>query len=92
MQKIRKPESNLTSGGVWVTKPFQTGKKAIQKMKAHAITERHVRHFEAELTANGGSIVHQLQHTGELKRAKNRNAIKSFNVLISYANSIFSHN
>ena len=37
--------------------------RAGQRMKAHASSENHFRHLEAELTAKkGGSIVHQLQH------------------------------
>ena len=48
-------------------------------MKAHASSESHIRHLKAELTAKkGGSLVHQLQHSGELERTKNRNPIKSF--------------
>ena len=48
-------------------------------MKTHASSESHIWHFEAELTAKkGGSIVHQLQHTGELEQAKNRNTSKCF--------------
>ena len=67
------------SGGVWITKPFQNLKKAVQKMKAHASSESYIRHLEAELTAKkGGSIVHQLQRVGEQERTKNRNSIKSF--------------
>jgi len=42
-------QTSLGSGGVWVTKPFQNWKKSIQKMKAHASSEIHVRHLEAEL-------------------------------------------
>ena len=53
VQKIRKLESNLAkSGGVWITKPFQNWKKAVQKMKAHASSESHIRHLVSELTAN----------------------------------------
>ena len=67
------------SGGVWVTRPFQNWKKAIQKMKAHASSETHVRHCEAELLAKRGeTIVHQLQRIGDLEKYRNRNAIKSF--------------
>ena len=36
---------------------FRTGKKAIQKMKAHASSETHVRHCEAELLAKRGETV-----------------------------------
>jgi hypothetical protein len=72
-------QTSQGSGGVWITKPFQNWKKAVQKMKAHAGSESHIRHLEAELTAKkGGSIVHQLQRIGEHERTKNRNAIKSF--------------
>ena len=40
-------------------------------MKAHASSESHIRHFEAELTAKGGSIAHQLR-VGEQERTKNQ--------------------
>ena len=67
------------SGGVWITKSFQKRKKAVQKMKAHASSERHTRNLEAELTAKKSrSIVHQLQRVGEQERTKNRIAIKTF--------------
>ena len=66
------------SGDVWITKPFQNWKKAVQKMKAHASGESHIRHLEAEPTAKkGGSIAHQ-SRVGQQERTKNRNAIKSF--------------
>ena len=45
-------QSSQGSGGVWITKPFQNWKKAVQKMKAHASSEFHVRQVEAELLAN----------------------------------------
>ena len=65
-------QTSQGSGGVWVTRPFQNWKKAIQKMKAHASSETHVRHCEAELLAKRGeTVVHQLQHIGDLE--KNRN-------------------
>lgn len=67
------------SGGVWVTMPFKNWKKAIQKMKAHAGSDTHLRHAEAELLAKrGGTVVQQLQRIGDLEKSKNRNAIKSF--------------
>ena len=34
-------QSSQGSGGVWVTKPFQNWKKAVQKMKEHASSESH---------------------------------------------------
>ena len=40
--------------------------KAVQKMKAHASSESHIRYLEAELTAKkGGLIARQLQRIGE---------------------------
>ena len=58
--KTRSQRTSQGSGGVWVTKPFQNWKKAVQKMKAHASGEAHVRHFEVELlTKRGATVVHQ---------------------------------
>ena len=72
-------QTSQGSGGVWITKPFQNWKKAVEKMKAHASSETHSRCLEAELTKKrGGSIVHQLQRIGETERSKNRKAVKSF--------------
>ena len=65
------------SGGVWVTKPFQNWKKAVQKMKAHASSESHLRQVEAELiVSRGETVVHQLQCFGDSER-KNQKAIKA---------------
>ena len=36
-------QSAQKSGGVWVTKPFQNWKKAVEKMKAHASSEPHLK-------------------------------------------------
>ena len=44
-------QTSQGSGGVWVTKPFQNWKIAIQKMKVHASSETHVRHLEVGLLA-----------------------------------------
>ena len=70
--------SSQGSGGVWVTKPFQNWKKAVEKMKAHASSEFHLRQAEAALlVSTKGTIVHQLQHIGDSERSKNRRAIKA---------------
>ena len=59
------------------SKDFQ--KKTVQKIKAHASSETHVRHCKAELLAKRGeTVVHQLQRIGDLKKNRNQNAIKSF--------------
>ena len=72
-------QTSQGSGGVWVTRPFQNWKKAIQKIKVHASSETHVRHCEAGLLAKRGeTVVHQLQCIGDLEKNINRNAIKSF--------------
>ena len=72
-------QSSQGSGGVWVTKPFQNWKKAVQKMKEHASSESHLRQVEAELiVSRGETVVHQLQHFGDSERSKNRKAIKAF--------------
>ena len=63
---------------MWVTKPFQNWKKAVQKMKEHASSESHLRQVEAELiVSRGETVVHQLQRFGDSKRSKNRKAIKA---------------
>ena len=71
-------QSSQGSGGVWVTKPFQNWKKAVQKMKEHASSESHLRQVEAELIVGSGeTVVHQLQRFGDSERSKNRKAIKA---------------
>ena len=71
-------QSSQRSGGVWVTKPFQNWKKAVQKMKEHASSESHLRQVEAELiVSRGETVVHQLQRFGDSERSKNRKAIKA---------------
>ena len=66
------------TGGVWVTKPFQNWKRAVEKMRAHERSESHIRASEALLlAAKSGTIAQQLQSTGELERAKYRAAVKS---------------
>ena len=71
-------QSSQRSGGVWVTKPFQNWKKAVQKMKEHASSESHLRQVEAELiVSRGETVVHQLQLFGDSERSKNWKAIKA---------------
>ena len=60
---------------MWITKPFQNWKKAVQKMKAHASSEFHVRQVEAELLANRRETV--VQRFGDSERNKNRKGIKA---------------
>ena len=63
---------------MWVTKPFQNWKKAVQKMKEHASSESHLRQVEAEMiVSRGETVVHQLQCFGDSERSKNRKAIKA---------------
>ena len=63
---------------VWVTKPYQNWKKAVQKMKEHASSESHLRQVKAELiVSRGETVVHQLQSFGDSERSKNRKAIKA---------------
>ena len=63
---------------MWVTKPFQNWKKAVQKMKEHASSESHLRQVEAELiVSRGETVVHQLQRFGDSERSKNWKAIKA---------------
>ena len=84
-------QSSQGSGGVWVTKPFQNWKKAVQKMKEHASSESHLRQVEAELiVSRGETVVHQLQHFGDSERSKNWKPLKHFlAALTTYANSTF---
>ena len=71
-------QSSQGSGGVWVTKPFQNWKKAVQKLKEHASSESHLRQVEAELiVSRGETVVHQLQCFGDFERSKNQKAIKA---------------
>lgn len=50
------------TGGVWVTKPFQNWKKAVEKMRAHERSESHIQASEALLlAAKTGMITQQLQ-------------------------------
>ena len=71
-------QSSQGSGGVWVIKPFQNWKKAVQKMKEHASSESHLRQVEAELiVSRGETVVHQLQRFGDSERSKNRKATKA---------------
>ena len=71
-------QSSQGNGGLWVTKPFQNWKKAVQKMKEHASNESHLRQVEAELiVSRGETVVHQLQRFGDSERSKNRKAIKA---------------
>ena len=84
-------QTSQGSGGVWVTRPFQNWKKAIQKMKAHATSETHVRHLEAELLAKRGeTVIHQLQRIGDLEKTGTEMLSSHFFiVLISSANNTF---
>lgn len=62
MQKTRKAESNLARKW-WYMDHEGIPKMVVQKIKAHASNESHIRHLEAELTPKkGGSkwYVHQL--------------------------------
>ena len=71
-------QSSQGSGGVWVTKPFQNRKKAVQKMKEHASSESHLRQVEAELiVSRGETVVYQLQSFGDSERSKKRKANKA---------------
>ena len=71
-------QSSQGSGGVWVTKPFQNWKKAVQKMIEHASSESHLRQVEAELiVSREETVVHQLQRSGDSERSKNWKAIKA---------------
>ena len=67
------------TGGVWTTRPFTNWKKAVEKMKAHASSDGHIKANQAALahlaTQHTGSVIQQLQNVA---RVLNRKAIKSF--------------
>lgn len=69
------------TGGVWVTKPFTNWKKAVEKMKAHEMSDLHSQSNLAALAVEGalreGSIMQQLQKVDRRQRMRNRAAIKS---------------
>jgi hypothetical protein len=71
--------SSQKTGGAWITKPFKNWKKAVEKMRAHAKSDTHIRHFEAEVLAaqKEGSILQQLKSVTEEQRIRNRKGIKA---------------
>ena len=77
----KRGKSLQTTGGAWITKPFNNWKKAKEKMRAHSQSDCHIQSCEAELAAatamKEGSVIQQLQHIGEQQRLKNRMAIKA---------------
>ena len=70
------------TGGVGTTIPFNNWKKAIQKMKAHAQNEGHVRAKQeasaSKASQQAGSVIKQLQYVADPDRMRNRAAVKSF--------------
>ena len=70
------------TGGVWTTRPFTNWKKAIEKMKAHASSDTHIKASQAasahQATQHTGLVIQQLQSVAEQERVLNRKAIKSF--------------
>lgn len=77
----REQHSVQKTGGAWITKPFKNWKKAVEKMRAHAQSDAHIRHTEAELLAararEEGSVLEQLRCIGEEEKMKNRKGIKA---------------
>ncbi len=67
------------TGGAWITKPFKNWKKAVEKMRAHAKSDTHIRRSEAELLATKKevSILEQLRSVTEEQRIRNRKGIKA---------------
>jgi len=66
------------TGGAWITKPFKNWEKAVERMRAHAKSDAHIRCSEAEVTASASSgILQQLQNVPEEQRLKNRKGIKA---------------
>ena len=71
-------KSSQGSRGVWVTKPFQNLKKAVQKMNEHASSKSHLKQVETELiVSRRETVVHQLQRFGDSERSKNWKAIQA---------------
>ena len=53
LREIHVPTRTQTSqgsGGVWVTKPFQNWKKAVEKIRTHERNDNHKKQIEAEST------------------------------------------
>ena len=77
----KRGKSLQRTGGAWITTPFKNWKKATEKMRAHSKSDVHIQSCDAELAATRamkeGSIIQQLQHTGEQEKMKNRTAIKA---------------
>ena len=77
----RNQYSSQKTGGAWITKPFKNWKKAVEKMRAHANSDAHIRYSEAEVLAakaeKEGSILQQLRSITEEQRIKNRKGIKA---------------
>ena len=67
------------TGGALTIKPFKNWKKAIKKMKTHAMSDIHIQLCEAEVAVaralKEGSIVQRLQRIGNQEKLKNRMAI-----------------
>ena len=92
MQKVEtRGQSSQGNGGVWVTKPFQNWKKAVQKMKEHASSESHLRQVEAELIVSRGEQLYISCNVLEiLREARTGKPSKHFlAALTTYANSTF---
>ncbi|KAI6649988.1 Zinc finger MYM-type protein 1-like [Oopsacas minuta] len=68
-------------GGTWISKPFKSWKKTIEKIKAHVKSDIHIQPCEAEMVAVRalleGLIIQQLQQIGAQEKLKNRIAIKA---------------
>lgn len=62
------------TGGAWITKPFKTWKKAMEKMRAHSHSDVHIHMCEVESAASKaekeGSVIQQLQNIGGRKVEK----------------------
>ena len=71
-------ESTTHTGGVWVTKPLQNWKKAIERMKAHERSSLYTQASQALLViSKQGLVVQQLQKVSMQEREQNRAAMKS---------------
>ncbi len=75
------------TGGAWITKPFNNWKKATEKVRAHSQNGVHIQSCEGELAATRsmqeGSVIQQLQHTGEQEKITGWLSRHSFGVSTS---------
>jgi len=83
-------QSSQGSSGVWVTKPFQNWKKAVEKMRTHERSDNHKKQIEVEsIVSTGGTVIHHFRWIGYSDKSKNWNALKK---IISSALGCYKNN